>query len=185
MVRMGTKKGCRIIGFVGERSSGKTSLILHLLGKIQIKNLSIAGVISPGIFDGERKVAIELIDLISREGRLLARLTEEEPTEMQFGDWSFYKETLDWGNQRLKAVEASDLLILDEVGPLELDLNQGLLEGLARMQEGQYKVGIVTLRPRCAESIQRRFPNIELFYLEALDHAVIKETAFRIVVDSN
>lgn len=76
----------RIIGLVGKRGSGKTSLILGLLEECQNQPLRIAGVISPGVFEGEQKIAIEMIDLVSRDGRLLAALRDEEEAGMQFGD---------------------------------------------------------------------------------------------------
>ena len=171
----------KMIGLVGERGIGKTSLLLALIAAFQNRNLQIAGVISPGIFEGSRKVAIELIDLTSRESRLLARLTEEEETGLRFGDWSFFEETLAWGNQRLSHHVPADVLILDEIGPLELDLNQGLQAGLDWMAEGGFQLCLTSLRSRCAESIQRKFPEITLFYLDSLDSQVIKETILRIV----
>jgi nucleoside-triphosphatase THEP1 len=174
----------QIIGIVGKRGSGKTSLILSLLEEFQSQGMRIAGVISPGIFEGEQKIAIEMIDLVSREGRLLAILKDDEETGLQFGDWSFYEQTIKWGNQRLEYSPTCDILILDEVGPLELDFNQGLQQGLNKLAAGNYKLGMISLRPKCAEAIQQLFPRIELFYLETLGRKVIKETVFRIAINS-
>jgi nucleoside-triphosphatase THEP1 len=171
----------RILGLVGGRGSGKTSLIMSLVGILQSQATRIAGVISPGIFEGEQKIAIEMIDLVSREGRLLAVLRGEKEAGLQFGDWSFFEETLDWANERLKKSPTCDILILDEVGPLELDFNQGLQQGLKKMAEGEYKLGMISLRPKCTEAIQRLYPGIELLYLEAKDREVIKDKVFRIV----
>lgn len=179
--RMNENQGNRIIGLVGERGSGKTSLILDLLQNLQNQDLQIAGIISPGIFEGDRKIAIEMIELKSRQGRLLAVLRNENETGVQFGDWSFFEETLNWANQRLQAISSCDILILDEIGPLELDFNQGLQQGLNKMVAGEYKLGLVSLRPKCTESIQHFFPQVELFFLDALGQQVIKDTILRIV----
>ncbi len=124
-----------------------------------------------------------MIDLASSEGRLLAVLRDEKETGVQFGDWSFFEETLDWANQRFKAVSTCDVLILDEVGPLELDFNKGVQQGLEKMKTGNYKIGIISLRPKCTETVKHLFPEIELFFLDALDRQAIKETILRIVFD--
>jgi nucleoside-triphosphatase THEP1 len=173
----------RLIGLVGERGSGKTSVLLNLLGDCQNRPLRVAGVISPGIFEREQKIAIEMIDLVSREGRLLAVLRDEEEAGMQLGDWSFFTETLDWANQQLRAVSSCDLLILDELGPLELEFKQGLQQGLEKLDEGGFKLGIITLRPKCAPAIQRHYPEIELINLDAIGREAIKDKVFRIDIN--
>jgi nucleoside-triphosphatase THEP1 len=170
----------RIIGLVGPRGSGKTSLILDLVRELRNCDLKISGFVSPGIFEGEEKIAIELIDLQTHEGRLLAVAREEEALKIQFGDWSFLEETLDWANQRLKDAPISDLLVIDEIGPLELDYNKGLKQGLARLSGKAYKLALITLRPRCARSAQCLFPGIELIYVQNVRPDEVKKTIFRI-----
>ena len=170
----------RIIGLVGARGTGKTSLIMDLLGSLQKRNLKIAGVLSPGIFDGTQKIAIELIHLPSRQGRLLAVLRNDHQTGTPFGDWAFFQETLDWANEKLQEEPACDLLVLDEIGPLELDFNRGLQAGLALLAKGVYKLALLSLRPKCMEAIQERFPEIVLLALEDLGQEVIKDTVLRI-----
>lgn len=172
----------RILGLVGERGSGKTPLIMDILQGLQGKGLRLAGLISPGIFEGKKKVAIELIDLTSRERRLLAKLSAEKEGALGFGDWSFFEATIAWGNEKLTNLPPCDLLVLDEIGPLELDLGQGLQQGLARLAERDYRLALISLRPRCAESIQRLMPEIELFELGLLDAYLIKKIVLRIVV---
>ena len=170
----------RIIGLVGERGTGKTSLIMDLLGILQERKLKIAGVLSPGIFDGPQKIAIELIHLPSRQGRLLAVLHNDNETGMQFGDWAFFQETLDWANEKLQEELSCDLLVLDEIGPLELDFNRGLQSGLVFLAKGEYKLALLSLRPKCAAAIQERFSEIGLFSLEDLGREVVKDTVLRI-----
>lgn len=159
---------------------GKTTLILKIVHELQKKHLGIAGLVSPGIFDGEQKVAIELVDLTSWESRLLARLTAEEETDLRFGDWSFSEETLQWGNQMLAHLPKRDVLVLDEIGPLELDLNQGLRKGLQTLAEHEFQLGLITLRPRCVERVVGLFPDIELFSMDLLDAKLIEKQIIRI-----
>ncbi len=169
-----------MIGLVGQRGTGKTALILEFVDAYQNSDLTMAGVISPGIFEGSQKIAIELIHLPSRQGRMLAVLRDKQERETEFGDWSFIEGTFDWANQRLQAVSSCDLLILDELGPLELDFNQGLQAGLALLAKGEYQLGVLSLRPKCAAAIKERFPEIELLDLDSLGFPVIKRTLFRI-----
>ena len=154
--------------------------MMDLLESLQKRDIKIMGVLSPGIFDGSQKIAIELIHLPSRQGRLLALLKTEEETGLQFGDWSFFQETLDWANEVLQDGPPCDLLVIDEVGPLELEFNRGLQAGMALLAKGQYKLGLLSLRPKCVKAIQERFPQITLFSLEALGLEAVKETVLRI-----
>ena len=171
------------IGLVGARGTGKTSLIMDLLEIFQERKLKIAGVLSPGIFDGSQKIAIELIHLPSKQGRLLAVLKNDNESGMVFGDWTFFQETLDWANKKLQEAPVCDLLVLDEIGPLELDFNRGLKAGLGLLTTGEYKLALLSLRPKCIQAIQERFPEIVLLALEDLGQEVVKNTILRIAIN--
>ncbi len=47
----------------------------------------------------------------------------------------------------LESATPCDLLIVDELGPLEFERNEGWPAGLAAIDSAAYKVGVVVIRP--------------------------------------
>jgi nucleoside-triphosphatase len=157
------------LALIGERGCGKTSLILYLVEAFQKSGLAPAGVVSIGIFEQGEKVAIEVLDLMSGTSRLLARLRKEVVTDLRFGDWSFYPETFEWANYQLGSISQTELLIVDEIGPLELEQGGGFKVGLSLFEKGNFHLGIMTARPKCVEDLQNRLPKLQLFSIASWD----------------
>lgn len=178
---MHSKRENRIMGLVGKRGSGKTAVMIELVKAFREGRLTVEGVLSPGIFEDNEKIAVEIVDLISDSSRLLAKLAEIEQTELQYGDWSFFQEAFDWANQQLSAVQDPDVFILDEVGPLELEMGNGLQVGLDVLNRGHFNLGILTARPKCVDALKARFPDIEVYWLKSWDQEALIKNLLRIV----
>ena len=159
---------------VGEQGSGKTSLLKDLISAFRIIGLEVAGLLSLGIFEGGKKIAIEVVDLNSDESQILAKLTGDIYTGLRYGDWAFDRGTINWANWRLEAISHTDVFILDEIGPLELEKNAGFMEGLTIMSQEAYQLGIITARPKCIELLVARFPDLQIFHLDDWDKNKLK-----------
>lgn len=177
---MHSERESRIIGLVGKRGSGKTALMIELVKAIRGGGLTVEGVLSQGIFEDNEKIAVEIVDLTSGSSRLMAKLAEIEQTELQYGDWSFFPEAIDWANQRLSAVQSPNVFILDEVGPLELEIGSGLQVGLDILKRGHFNLGILTARPKCIDGLKARFPDIEIYWLKSWNQETLIDKLFRI-----
>ena len=176
MVGMNSSTDMVLIALSGLKGSGKTTLLLALSEALYEKGATIKGLISPAVFEGNRKTAINLLDLASGEKQQLARLAADSSGELKFGDWVFSQEVIAWGNACLAKIDSTELLIVDEIGPLELNLNQGLQEGLAQLASGDYRVGIMTVRPKCVDSVKARFPKIKVYSVSSwVQDDLIKE----------
>jgi nucleoside-triphosphatase THEP1 len=123
-----------ILLITGAVQSGKTTFLEEIAQDLDQKGAHLAGFLSKGSFDGDRRVSFMLTDL--REGRCV-QLAHREPREGWFRFRSFYfnpgafLEGERWILDGLSP--GASTLMLDEVGPLELD-NRGwykLLEVLA------------------------------------------------------
>lgn len=161
------------LAIIGERGCGKTSLILNLVEAFQKRGLAVAGIVSIGIFEQGEKVAIEVVDLMNGTSRLLARLRKEVVTDLQFGDWSFYPETFDWANQKLASIKHMELLIVDEIGPLELEQGGGFKVGLSLFEKGDFHLGIMTARQKCVEALQNRLTTLQLFSMASWNNNML------------
>ncbi len=90
-------------------------------------------------------------------GRALAR-EGGEVEGLVFGDWRFDAETFAWGNRVLHGLPICDLLILDELGPLEFLLGEGLQEGLRLIDERRFPVVCAVVRPELLVQAKERWP---------------------------
>ena len=172
------------IAISGLKGSGKTSFLLALWEALEDEGLSVSGILSPAVYDGRRKVAIEMVDLESGDRRVLARLAAdvETPVDLCFGDWAFFTETITWGNECLSKIESTDVLILDEIGPLELELGQGLQAGLDQLTGGRYRLGVMTVRPKCVNQLVTKFPGTKVYSLISWQRDALIKEILRIVL---
>jgi len=150
---------------MGMRGSGKTTFLIKLVNVLCVEGNQVKGILSPAVFEGGRKVAIELVDLATDVRRVFARLAKETRSDLQFGDWAFFEETINWGNACLSKIRFTDVLVVDEIGPLELDLGCGFQAGLDQLADGNYRVGILSIRPKCEEALLSRFQEMKVYSL--------------------
>jgi nucleoside-triphosphatase THEP1 len=169
MNQTGHTRSSQIIGLVGSRGAGKTTLLQTFLETLAGNGVTFSGILSPGLFERGDKVAIAFERVPSGERSVFARRYDSMPGDFQFGDWAFFSSAFDWANRYLESMPAADLLILDEIGPLELELGRGLQAGLKRLSEGRYALALVTLRPKCEEAFGNRFPDSRFIRLS--DHS--------------
>lgn len=136
-----------IILITGEIGSGKTSFCLKIVEIARAEGIDLAGLISPGLFRDEKKVAIDVHDLRSRQQRRLAVLNIDQDSKIQTKRWAFDPEVTAWGNRVLAKALPCDLLLIDEIGPLELNRDQGWVNGVQVVKEGDFQSALVVIRP--------------------------------------
>jgi len=146
-----------IIILTGKLQSGKTSFCLDLAQNAKNMGINLAGVLSPGVFDQDEKTGIDVLNLKSWERRRLAVLRGKEQTGLETRRWSFYPKIVDWGNQVLKNAVPCDLLIIDELGPLEFEREEGWIAGISAVDSGEYQAALVVIRPSLLKTANKRW----------------------------
>jgi nucleoside-triphosphatase THEP1 len=167
---MTSKESTRLALVTGDIEVGKTTVVGRVVELARSRGYVCAGVWSPAhIVDGH-KTGIETVDLSTGERRLLAHMATEG-TEMQLGRYVFAPTVLAWANDVLaKAIAAQpDLLIIDEIGPLELEQRDGLAPALAPLAAGRVPRALVIVRAWLVDAFQARLPGIPtvVFVVEA------------------
>lgn len=135
----------------GWRGSGKTTLCREIIQYAQTTGWDVAGILSPAIFEAGIKTSINAIDLRTGEERPLAHVKLQHGTDLVFGNWFFNRQTLEWGNRVLRSIQSCDLLVVDELGPLEFNFSQGFVDALDILQSGAYHLAMVVIRPELLE----------------------------------
>lgn len=135
----------------GWRNVGKTTFCLKAVEQYRKAGLKVGGLLSPGRFENHKKNGAFAVDLSSRESRLAASQFPEEIDGVRFGSWVFDTEVFKWGNQRLLQTTDLDVLVLDELGYLEFDLNAGWTASFEVLRRKDYGVALVVIRPECID----------------------------------
>ncbi len=138
-----------ILVLSGESGCGKTILCTQVARLAGAAGLDVAGLLSPARLVGGRKVGIDVQDVRTGRRRPLAeaRAGSDPGAGPGTGGWRFDPEGLAWGAGLLGRATPCDVLIVDELGPLELLRGQGWQVGLDVLRAGGYRLALVVIRP--------------------------------------
>jgi nucleoside-triphosphatase THEP1 len=151
----------------GESDCGKTTLCAQVAGLAGAAGLDVAGLLSPARRAGGRKVGIDVQDLRSGRRRPLAeaRAGSEPDAGPGTEGWRFDPEGLAWGAELLGRATPCDVLVIDELGPLELLRGQGWRIGLDVLRAGGYRLALVVVRPALVGRFRAQVDGRELVTL--------------------
>ena len=160
----------KIILLTGEIESGKTNLCLEIAELARESGIKVAGLVSPAVFDCGAKTAIDVQDLLTGERHRLAELRDVAETKLETKRWSFFPEIVSWGNQVLQRAIPCDLLIIDELGPLEFNRAQGWFEAFKVIETGKFQVAFLVIRPSLVQQASSRWDITRVIDLPGSDH---------------
>jgi len=147
----------RLAVVTGPSGAGKTTWCTALTDVAQACGLRIGGLLSPAVFEGSVKTGIDLTDLSSGATRRLAHRRTTPQPDAPTRRWQFEAETVRWANEVLSEITDCDLLLLDELGPLELVHGKGFTAGLEVLNRQPYRIGLTVIRPSLLVEAQRRW----------------------------
>jgi nucleoside-triphosphatase len=142
----------------GPSGSGKSAWCSQLAEKSRADGLSVGGLLSIPVFIGERKVGIDFQDLVSGQRRRLANPRTETSEGPMTSGWCFNQQTLRWGNRILRTLPDCDIIIIDELGPLEFILGDGLQEGIRIIDSRKLPEMYVVVRSELIPQATKRWP---------------------------
>lgn len=141
----------KVVVLTGDLGSGKTTACLQFAERVAGQGLDCAGVVCPARFDGNRKVGFDLLDLRTKERRPLAE-ADQQPASLRTGMYRFDVGTMAWGMTCLESACPCHVLIIDELGPLELERGAGWTNALDVLRAGQFRLAVVVVRPRLVDT---------------------------------
>lgn len=143
----------QIILISGSRGAGKTTLCQQVIELARSQGWNVSGILTLGDYVDGEKVSLYAQDVRTGERRLLARRS--------YGGryrWDFVEETLAWGNSVFASAIPTDLLVVDELGPLEWLDGRGWTAGLHAIDSREYRYALVVTRPELVERARARWP---------------------------
>ena len=149
-----------VILLTGAKGQGKSSLCAEVARLAGQRGLRVAGVLSIGHWDNGTRSGYQVRDLFTGETRWLARRSQQGG-QLRYGQFSFEPEGFELGRRALAAgaVRGAELLIVDEVGPLELR-GLGWARELDWLHQQRPCPMIWVVRPSLLEPVQRRWPGL-------------------------
>ena len=145
--------GARIVILTGERGVGKSTVCRETIALAQAKRYTVGGILTLGRPTGARDV----LDLRSGYVRRLTVGPDVTPAVIQ-GRFRFDPETLAWGNDALVRATPCHLLVVDELGPLELEREEGWLGAFDVLHQADFSLALVVVRPELIARAQLRLP---------------------------
>jgi nucleoside-triphosphatase THEP1 len=153
----------KLLIVTGEMGAGKTTWVRHFIDYARTQHAEVRGLFSPAIFENGVKTGIGLVNLATGEQRQLARQRTDAPdntAQIVTKCWQFDPDVLAWGDAVLRAIIHTNILVIDEIGPLELERGAGWQSALALLDaDQQYSTACVVIRPNLVTTALSRWPH--------------------------
>lgn len=140
-------KGSLIGLLTGPIGVGKTTVAERVAGSALRRGLACGGLLAPALIDAcGQKAGIWGVDVATGERRVMAR-TDRDLGGPAVGPYSFDSAALRWAAGLVEAaIPRADLLVVDEIGKLELWQGGGLASVLPRLAAGEAIRALVLVR---------------------------------------
>lgn len=152
----------------GHIQQGKTTFLSGVLDRLREEGISMAGFLSLGSFEAGKRSGFTLRDVNSRGSIEMAASTRQEGW-YAWGPFWFNPEAFDWGmDLMLKGMDkGACLLILDEIGPLELE-GRAWAPLLERMLAAENGLLLLVVRSSILQEVQDKWGISDAEVVEAL-----------------
>ncbi len=129
----------------GERGAGKTAALLRVRGAALSAGLTTGGFLSVARFAEGEKVGIDVMDAATSALHPLAEVGEGGA--LRTGRYRFHPAGIAAGLRFAQDGQGADVFFADELGPLELERDEGWADVLPMIAARAFGVGFVVVRP--------------------------------------
>jgi nucleoside-triphosphatase THEP1 len=148
----------------GSRGAGKTTFCDRLVKAAREAGWKTAGLLSRPVFEGAQRAAIEAEDLRTEETHRLATRSDQPTPGLKH--WQFDPSAIVWGNRVLASSTPCDLLVVDELGPLEFER--------AAIDSRQYAIALVVIRAELLGDALLRWGEANLVEIDTPEDSAYK-----------
>jgi len=154
----------RILLLTGSSGVGKTTVLIKTVNALKAKGVNVGGMISREVREGNARVGFEIIDLTNGKHGWLAHA--DQKSGPQVGKYHVNLEDLEniGATAIEEAVEKCDVIVIDEIGPMELFLQKFKQTVKQALASGKLVLAVVHARaehPLINETKQR--DDMEIF----------------------
>ena len=179
----------RLLFVTGRPGVGKTTLILKIADELREEGYAVGGMITREVREEGRRTGFEIIDLLSNKRDFLAHINQ--PSGPRVGKYRVNLVALSligaWSIRR--ALEKADVIVIDEVGPMELNSEE--FKSAVKKALDSSKLVIGTIHYRISSSLIKEISSREdtlIFKINLKNrgylHRVILDKAFLFLRES-
>jgi nucleoside-triphosphatase len=152
----------------GDTGSGKTTLARQVVEGLRARGASVGGILAPGLLENGRRTGFDLVNLATGESARLAReRAVETGRHVQWSRFSFSPEGLALGQRALgRGARAADVVLVDEVGPLEL-AGGGWADALDELVRDRAQPVLLVVRSSIVDEVARRWGSADAVVWDA------------------
>jgi len=157
-----------LVILTGETGSGKTTWAGEIVGVLRARGVMVGGVLATGLLTDTRRTGFDVTDLSTGRTVPLCREGDAGASAGQrWGRFTFTREGLELGREALTVRgRSADVIVVDEVGPLEL-AGGGWAEALDALAGGFGGQVLVIARLAVVDAVRARWgaPATPVFHL--------------------
>ncbi len=143
----------------GPVHSGKTTFLEERAALAREQGVPVQGYLSPSIWSEKRHIGYDLLSLA--EGQAFPFIREKGWLEGQnVGPYFLIPETLALAQRIIRQASGARLLVVDEIGPLELE-GKGVWPALADALDKSPRRILVTIRDGLVDPFRRKVPSFD------------------------
>jgi len=184
----------RIVFLTGAPDAGKTPVCQRLVEAARHKGLRVSGLITEPRRLSSGRIVQTVLNLRTGERRRLADyvgIDEGEPIGRGVAgrfSWTFVAESVRWGRHELDRclTGGTDLLVVDQLGPLELLAGSGWVNAVRVLEEGDYGLAVVVVNPLVVERLRDLVSDADVEEVEAAQNAPaeLQDRLLRLALDA-
>jgi len=146
----------------GQRQVGKTTVCRQVAELARGLGYDPAGVLTPVVLDKDGFPAARHAMMVADGQQQLLAQANCELGGPRTGRYSFDADVFSWVIARLQGAlsQGCDLLIIDEIGPLELEQSRGLAPFLTDLSDGGLPPLLLVVRPELTVQLRGQLPSV-------------------------
>jgi len=128
----------------GPVNSGKTTFLKKVIEELERQKLKLNGFLSEAVEQNQIKIGYDLLDLRRKESIPFIRMSGQKDWQ-RIGPYFFIPEGLAWAKRVILRRREREILVVDEIGPLELT-GKGLWPALEKVIFQRSQKVLIVLR---------------------------------------
>lgn len=181
---MASNETKRLLLLTGDSGVGKTTVLLKIVEALKARGYKVGGMVSREVRSNGRRIGFEILDLAGDGSGWLAHVGQK--TGPQVGKYRVNLKDLDTvgAGSIIKAVENSDVIAVDEIGPMEL-FSEGFKDAVKNAADSRKPVvGVVhrSARHSLTDGVRAR-EDAEVFRVTYENREILDTTITKKIVE--
>jgi nucleoside-triphosphatase len=151
----------------GPQHSGKTTFLMRAAGYLKKKNIKAQGFLSVAVLDKQKTSGYDLFDLNEKRYIPFIRRQGKKIWE-RIGPYYFIPQGLAYARELISLSDKDSVLIIDEIGPLELK-GKGLWPAVNKVILSEQRIFIVAVRRSILEDFVHKVGKKEVKIFDVED----------------